>query len=85
MKNMIPETIREKVSQSAAFKEFSEFKTNLQQFASTRDGIAANAASMAYGKVKHGSSFSRATEIMRKVIPDFTIFQLEKEATVLFV
>lgn len=41
---------------------------------STRDGAIANAGTYVYSQVATGSSVSRATEVMRKYDPNFSIF-----------
>ena len=45
---------------------------------STRDGLVANAASMAYSQVANESPQARATNQFRRYIPDFNIYELEK-------
>jgi hypothetical protein len=56
----------------------------LKEYASTRDGAVANVATMAYGAVANESPMARATTMMRKYIPGFNMFEMEKESTVLF-
>jgi hypothetical protein len=43
---------------------------------STRDGAVANVASMAYSTVANESPMAKATNMMRKYIQDFTMFEL---------
>jgi hypothetical protein len=43
---------------------------------STRDGAVANVASMAYGVVSNPSPLAKATDLMRKYDPNFSIFEL---------
>ena len=44
---------------------------------STRDGAVANVASMAYSTVANESPMAKATNMMRKYIQDFTMFELQ--------
>lgn len=46
--------------------------------------MIANAGATAYSKIAQGSPESRATELMRQYIKDFSIYTLEEESTVIF-
>ena len=54
------------------------FKENLKEYASTRDGAVANMATMAYGTVANESPMAKATRLMRRYIPNFTMFDIEQ-------
>ena len=45
---------------------------------STRDGVVANAASMAYSTVANQSPQAKATTLVRNFIPDFNLLDLQK-------
>lgn len=51
---------------------------------STREGALANASTAVYSKISEGSPEARATELMRKYIKDFSLYELEEESTVIF-
>lgn len=51
---------------------------------STREGAVANLGASAYSKFAQGSPEARATEIMRAYVPDFNLYELEDESTVIF-
>ena len=44
----------------------------------------ANVGTAVYSKLAQGSPEARATEIMRKYIPGFDMYELEDESTVIF-
>lgn len=46
--------------------------------------MIANAGTAAYSKIAQGSAEGRATELMRQYIKNFSIYDLEKESTVIF-
>lgn len=82
--DVLPESIKNKVKGSPQYKEYEEFKENLKQYASTREGPVANLGATVYSKFAQGSPEARATEIMRQYIPGFDMYELEDESTVIF-
>lgn len=84
LSDLIPESIKSKIKQTPQYKEYQVFKENLKEYASTREGVIANAGATAYSKIAQGSPESRATELMRQYIKDFSIYTLEEESTVIF-
>lgn len=76
LSDLIPESIKSKIKQTPQYKEYQVFKENLKEYASTREGVIANAGATAYSKIAQGSPESRATELMRQYIKDFSIYTL---------
>ena len=81
---MIPDSVKERIKKSEQYKEYETFKENLKEYASTREGVAANVGTTIYSHVAQGSPMARAQEMMRKYVPDFSIYDLEQESTVIF-
>ena len=84
MSSMIPESVRDRIKETAQYKEYEIFKENLKEYVTTREGPVANVGTAVYSKLAQGSPEARATELMRRYIPDFNMYELEDESTVIF-
>jgi hypothetical protein len=76
--------VKAKIKESAQYKEYEIFKENLKEYVSTREGPVANLGTTVYSKLAEGSPEARATKLMRAYIPDFNLYELEDESTVIF-
>lgn len=74
--NLIPESVKKKVTETSTFKEYSEFKENLKEYVNTSDSAAVNLGTKVYNTVSQPSSAAKATEHMRQYDKDFSLIDL---------
>lgn len=74
--SLIPESLKKKVEETPAFKEFSVFKTNLKEYIDTSDSVAVNIGNKAVRAVSGPSKSARAIDIMRQYDKDFSLMEL---------